>query len=162
VKKLKLLPALFFVFLCSSAFTLICDDTPELNREVVQFAKSNIGKKIGRGECWDLAAEALNKAGATWDGQFGFGKKIDPLKDCVYPGDVIQFKNVRIKYQKGNTFYLEEMDQHTALVYEVKGKGSFVIAEQNTSRLGRKVGLNDLALDNVTKGKLQFFRPEKK
>jgi len=121
-----------------------------------------MGKKIGRGECWDLAAEALYNAGASWDGQFGFGKKIDPLKDCVYPGDVIQFKNVRVKYQKGNTFYVEEMDQHTAVVYQVKEKGNFVVAEQNTSRLGRKVGLNDFALENLAKGKVQFFRPEKK
>jgi hypothetical protein len=151
-------PVLILVFLSS----FVCGEIPALNQKVYNYVKINLGKKIGRGECWDVAAEALNNAGATWDGHFEFGKKIDPLIDCVYPGDVIQFKNVRVKYQKGNTFYVEEMDQHTAIVYEVKEKGSFVIAEQNTSRLGRKVGLNDFKLENLAKGKVEFFRPEKK
>jgi hypothetical protein len=144
------------------SFRSDCDNAPDLNRRIQAFVKSSLGKKIGRGECWDLAAEALNSTGAKWDGQFGFGKPIDPRKDCVFPGDVIQFRNVRVTYRKGNTFYEEEMDQHTALVYEVKEKGKYVVAEQNTSRLGRRVGLNDLELENIRKGRTQFFRPQAK
>ena len=154
-----ILPLLVFFTL---AFKTDCDNVPALNKTVHAFVKSSLGKKLGRGECWDLAAQALNKAGADWDGQFGFGKKVDPLRECIYPGDVIQYRNVRVQYRIGDTFYGEEMDQHTSIVYEVKEKGSYVVAEQNTSRLGRKVGLSDLALDNVKKGKLQFFRPVKK
>ena len=136
-----------------------CDNVPALNSKVHAFVKAHVGKRVGRGECWDLAAQALNSAGAKWDGAFHFGKTIDPGKDCVYPGDVIQFSQVRVQYQKGNTFYIEEMDQHTAVVYQVRRKGSFVVAEQNTSRLGKKVGLSDLELANVSQGKVEFFRP---
>src|SRR3954469_15393266 len=100
------------------SFAPYCDHVPELNQKVQAYVRSTLGKKAGRGECWDLAAEALNRAGADWDGQFGFGTKVDPLKECVYPGDVIQFTNVRVSYRKGDTFYEEEMDQHTAVVYE--------------------------------------------
>lgn len=140
-------------------FSFTCDEIPAVNRKVHSFVKSSLGKRIGRGECWDLAAQALNTAGATWDGAFGFGKPIDPKKDCVYPGDVIQYTDVRVHYQKGNTFYAEEMDHHTAVVFQVKEKGKYVVAEQNTSKLGRKVGLSDLELANVSKGKVDFFRP---
>jgi hypothetical protein len=144
------------------SFRSDCGTAPALNQGITAFVKTTIGKKIGRGECWDLAAEALNANNASWDGKFGFGLPIDPKKDCVFPGDVIQFKNVRVAYRKGNTFYEEEMDQHTALVYEVREKGKYVVAEQNTSRLGRKVGLNDFELENIRKGKTQFFRPQAK
>ena len=150
-----------FIF-CSIAALLLsfkCDEVPPLNRKVHTFLKASIGKRIGRGECWDLAAQALNSAGARWDGQFGFGKPVDPLKECIYPGDVIQYTGVRVHYQKGNTFYEEEMDQHTALVYEVRARGDFVVAEQNTNRLGKRVGLSELELTNVSRGKVEFFRP---
>ncbi|MFZ1333710.1 MAG: hypothetical protein WAR83_16070, partial [Flavobacteriales bacterium] len=40
---------------------------PELNQHIVAYALGQEGKKVGRGECWDLAAEALNSGGATWD-----------------------------------------------------------------------------------------------
>lgn len=138
-----------------------CDLVPPLNKEVVQFVKSSIGKKVGRGECWDLAAQALNHAGAKWDGQFGFGAEVDPLKDCIYPGDVIQYTGVRVMYRQGNTYYEEQMDKHTAVVFQVKEKGSYIVAEQNTSKLGRKVGLNQFALANIKAGKVQFYRPGK-
>lgn len=151
----KLIIAVIPLFLLSFR----CDNVPLLNRKVNSFVKASIGKKIGRGECWDLAAQALNNAGAKWDGRFGFGKPVDPGKECIYPGDVIQYTGVRVHYQKGNTFYEEEMDQHTAMVYEVRGKGDFVVAEQNTNRLGKRVGLSELELANVSRGKVEFFRP---
>src|SRR4051812_6439423 len=79
---------LFAILACLASslflsFSPVCDNVPDLNLKVYSFVKSSLGKKIGRGECWDLAAQALDKAGASWDGQFGFGDKIDPLKDCV-------------------------------------------------------------------------------
>src|SRR5262249_30866524 len=37
---------------------------PPLNRKVLQFARDNLGKKVGNGECATLAVEALAAAGA--------------------------------------------------------------------------------------------------
>src|SRR5689334_13502000 len=71
--------------------------TPALNQRVVDFVKSKVGKKVGAGECWDLAAEALNTAGARWDGLYGFGELVDWKKAEVYPGDIVQFENVDIE-----------------------------------------------------------------
>jgi hypothetical protein len=118
-----------------------------------------MNKKVGAGECWDLAAQALNSVNANWDKNFGFGKEIDVKKDCVFPGDIIQFTNVKIEYSEGNTTFNEEMAQHTAIIYKVKATGDFVMADQNTTKNGRKVGLSPLNLKNIKKGKFQIFRP---
>ena len=56
--------------------TVGCDSIPELNKQVIDFVKSKISKKVGRGECWDLASEALKSIDAHWDGRYKFGKEI--------------------------------------------------------------------------------------
>lgn len=138
-----------------------CGNTPDLNKKIIEYVNSQINKKVGRGECWDLAAEALNTSGAVWDKNFKFGKEIDVKKDCVFPGDIMQFTNVTVEYKQGNRTYKESMAQHTAIIYEIKGTGDYTIADQNTSTHGRKVGLNPLKLENISNGKFQVFRPTK-
>ena len=51
------------------------------------------------------------------------------------------------------------MAHHTAIIYEVKGKEEFILADQNTGRSGRKVGLSPIEFKNITKGKFKIFRP---
>ena len=136
-----------------------CDSIPKLNRDIVTFVTSNLKKKVGRGECWDLAAEALNSANASWDGEYKYGKEVDPKTDCIYPGDIIQFEDVQIEYNKNGGRYMEFMPHHTAVVYKVNAKGNYEIAHQNFQAWGRKVGVSNLELKNVTKGKLMFYRP---
>ncbi|MES2680335.1 MAG: hypothetical protein V4635_10640 [Bacteroidota bacterium] len=138
-----------------------CDKIPELNQKIIVFVDSKMSKKVGRGECWDLAAEALNSVGASWDKDFKFGQEIDPKKDCVYPGDIMQFTNVTVEYAQGNKRFRETMAQHTAIIYKVNGTGDYVIADQNTSMHGKKVGLNPLELKNISKGRYQVYRPVK-
>jgi hypothetical protein len=138
----------------------ICDTVPELNQKIVELVRQQIGKKVDRGECWDLAALVLNQTGAEWDGQYNFGKKVDPEKECIYPGDIIQFEGVRIKYTRERAVYEETMGHHTAVIIAVKSKGVFVLAHQNTGFSGRTVGLSDLDLSTIIKGKFQIFRPE--
>jgi hypothetical protein len=138
-----------------------CDSIPELNKMIIDFVKTRLNKKVGKGECWDLAAEALNSAGAKWNGQYVYGSVVHYQSDCVYPGDIMQFKGVRIKYQVNNRIYDETMDQHTAIIYEVKGKGDYILAHQNTAFSGRKVGLSELKLENITRGKFTIYRPVK-
>jgi hypothetical protein len=139
--------------------TTPCDDLPPLNAEVLQYVKSQIGKKVARGECWDLAAGALNTTGAKWDGQFGFGRHVDPQKECIYPGDILQFDNVVFVEKNASGTRTEQMPKHTAIVYTVHGPGRYTIAHQNTSFSGRKVGLSEIDLANRTKGRIRAFRP---
>jgi hypothetical protein len=136
-----------------------CGAVPVLNQEVTGFVKSKISQRVGRGECWDLAAEALNSAGAAWDKKYGFGRVVNPSAECIYPGDIIQFNGVKVKYQKGPYLYEEMMDRHTAVIYEVKSETLFTVAEQNTSAGGRKVTLNPLDLKHIVSGKVRIYRP---
>lgn len=134
---------------------------PELNREIIEYVESVIGKKVDRGECWDLANQALKKAEADWDKAFVYGNLKDPKNDEIFPGDLIQFENVVIKYKEGNTTFTETMGQHTAIVYQVKKKGIYEIAHQNTQFSGKKVGLSTLNIHHVVDGKMYFYRPTK-
>lgn len=136
-----------------------CDSVPELNRKIILQVRQQMGKKVGRGECWDLAALVLNQNGAKWDGQYVYGRRVDPEKECIYPGDLIQFEGVRIKYTQGRTVFTESMDHHTAVINEVKAKGVFILVHQNTGAHGRKVGLSDLDLKAIIKGRYMIYRP---
>ncbi|MDQ3100930.1 MAG: hypothetical protein M3R08_06060, partial [Bacteroidota bacterium] len=53
------------------------DTLPPLNQKVVEYVQLNMKQKVGRGECWDLAAAALEHAGAAWDGKYQFGTPVD-------------------------------------------------------------------------------------
>lgn len=140
-----------------------CEFTPLVNQEVLNFVKLHLNKKVGRGECWDLAAEALDKSGADWDHAFSFGKKINyRANECLSPGDIIQFKNVKLSYKQNNSVYSEAYKKHTAIIYEIKADGSLIIAQQNTSDHGRKVSLDPFDLKNLQSGTVEFFRPQKK
>lgn len=139
---------------------------PEFNAKVIEFVDKNMGKMVDRGECWDLAAGALAYSNAYFDRSslktaVIFGKELNPLKDKILPGDMIQFKKVKMKWKEGNTTYESAMGMpdHTAIVYKVNGSGDYEIAHQNTADWGKKVGVNNFRLDRVTGGKLKFYRP---
>lgn len=136
-----------------------CDSIPPLNKQIRAFVKSNIKKKVGSGQCWDLAAEALNKVNAKWDGKTKFGKEINYKKDCVYPGDIIQFEGVTLKYELDQKKYIEKLEHHTAVIFDVKEKGNFVIADQNTRFSGKTVGTNNFDVKTVIKGSFKIYRP---
>lgn len=149
--------ALIAPFILSSARD--CNEDLPLNNQIISFVKSKIKKTVGSGECWDLAAEALNLVKAKWDGEFEFGRKIDYTKDCVYPGDIVQFKDIHLKYIENGENYEELMEHHTAIIYEVKGQGEYILAHQNTAFTGRKVGKSSFNLKNISQGTITIFRP---
>ena len=158
----KIIYILFLLF----SYTLLsikndCNESLPLNEEIIAFVNSKMNKKVGKGECWDLANEALTNVQAKWDGNLKFGRKLDYKKECVYPGDIIQFEKVKVKYTENKITYQEAMPHHTAIIYEVNGTGNFVLAHQNTAYTGRKVGISSLNLMNVTGGKISIYRPEK-
>ncbi|MGV3632612.1 MAG: hypothetical protein ACO1O6_15505 [Bacteroidota bacterium] len=160
---MKLLASLLFVLAGLNGFSQKQPATkiPELNQKIIDYVNQNIGKKVGRGECWDLVQIPLTENNAKWDGKYDFGQKIDYKKDLVFPGDIIQFENVVIDYEDEVKMYTINLDHHTAVVYEVIAPGIYKVAEQNTNMHGRKVAIDDLDLKFVTKGTIQFYRPQK-
>ncbi len=133
--------------------------TPALNQKIVDYVASQVGKRVDRGECWDLAYEALTKNNCQWDGKYAYGKKVNPATDSIYAGDLLQFEGVTVKYHENNATVKESFPHHTAIVYQVMGKGHYKIAHQNFGNTAKKVVVTELKLTNKVSGTITFYRP---
>jgi hypothetical protein len=159
---MKLVTTIFLLFIIPLHGYQTSNEIPELNQKITSFVTQNIGKKIGRGECWDLAAQALNQVGASWDGQYNFGRIINHKKDNIYPGDIIQFNKVKTLKKEQDELIKGSYPVHTAVVYQIIRNGLIKMAEQNTSEFGKKVGISEFDIQSVISGKVTFYRPKTK
>jgi len=150
---------LIFLLLIKLTIGRAQNTIPAVNQEIINYVTSVIGKKVDRGECWDLANRALTLVHASWDGKYKYGKLLNPKKDSIYPGDLIQFEGVQLSYTVGKSKVEEDMPHHTAIVYKVIAPEVYQIADQNNGVTGKKVGLSNFDLKNVKKGKMKFYRP---
>lgn len=158
---MKKLTLIIFTFITSSTFAQEIF-LPPLNARVIQFVNKNIGKKVDKGECWDLAFRALEAADAKLIDTYIFGEVVKKGQ-VVYSGDIIQFEKVRlVTEQKDGTIIIQDIPHHTAIVYEVLGNLNFSVADQNNGISGKKVSVNPLNLNDIIKGKYTIFRPIKK
>lgn len=124
--------------------------------KIMQFCKSNMGKKVDRGECWDLANAALNYAGADWSGSFDFGNKIDYKTEKLKPADILQFTNVKFMFPNRSMSF----PKHTAIVSKADG-GKILIYHQNFNNK-RYVDTLTISLENIKNGKIEAYRPKGK
>lgn len=125
----------------------------EVGEKVVEFSKKNFGKKVDRGECWDLAAKALDYANAKWEAPNDFGLKIDIKKENVKPGDIMQFENVKFK----GKFYSSSFPHHTAVAYKVKDNDILIFHQNYNNK--KKVDTLTLHMNDLASGKIDFYRP---
>jgi hypothetical protein len=137
-----------------------CDSIAPINKKIIAWVSAQVNKKVGTGECWDLAQKALNNSGAKWDGLYGFGK---PLKkgECLMPGDIIQFEKVKVKRIINGSEFKEDFPHHTAIVFEVISSDQIKLIHQNTGYNGKKVAISDFLFSSVQSGKFTICRPEK-
>jgi hypothetical protein len=145
-----------------------------LGQKVVTFAAGKQGQQVGRGDCYDLADEALTQAGAksapsygriTDDADYEWGRPIE-LKD-VEAGDILQLRDHKITIRTDTTIKKvfseggseesekwEEQDfrrgHHTAIADVNKGNGVLEVYEQNVKPRGKKVQRHTLYVRNQT------------
>lgn len=129
---------------------------PAKNKAIIAFAESKKGKKVGKGECWDLAKAALDAAGADWTPPYGFGKELDPKKDTIIPGDIIQLEKVKIVNPDKSW---QDIPHHTAIISQVLAPNKYVVAEQNANGK-HSVIFAEMDLNNMKKGKYSIYRPQ--
>lgn len=73
----------------------------ERSNKVYQWARQQLNKRVGVGECWDLADRALRQAGARTstttgpDDNYDWGTPVNPVQ-AVIPGDILQFRNYMV------------------------------------------------------------------
>ena len=145
---------LISIFVFAFSLSKAQEQTP-VAKKIVAYCDSNKGKKVGKGECWDLAKEALDASGATWTSPYVFGKELGK-KDPILAGDIIQFEKVKIVYPDGSW---KELPHHTAIIYKVIAGTKLMIAEQNANGK-RFVVFSEIDLSYVKKGKYTIYRPQ--
>jgi hypothetical protein len=119
------------------------------SNKVYEWARLQVGKRVGGGECWELADRALRQAGArssTTTGQednYDWGTPVTPVQ-AVVPGDILQFRNHVVK-TTGTTTYPDQSTEstestdfrphHTAIVAASHGAKGLLILEQNLRKV---------------------------
>ena len=132
-----------------------------LNDQVVAFADKSMGKTVGSGECWDLAQQALDNNGADWVRVTQFGKLLNPKIDEILPGDIIQFKSVKLveRLANGGTYSQSYgAPDHTSVVHDVLGPRHYKLAHQNVGGK-RFVVISEIDFNFVTAGQYWIYRP---
>ena len=97
-------------------------DLPLLNKKIIEYVNSVLGKRVDRGECWDLAFRALETSGAYFDRNSKktvnvYGRLLDLTKEEVMAGDLIQFERVKLNYIKNGKKFYGYAKKHTCLLY---------------------------------------------
>lgn len=126
---------------------------PELNRKVLEFASNNLGRQVGNGECWTLAAEALAHANAQPPRGYTFGRELNAGETHV-PGDIMQFTSCR--FQSRNFTAIMGLPNHTAIVYAVDGDKTTFIHQNFGSHM---VTLLTLDMTTRSSGNFTTYRP---
>lgn len=139
-------------------------DESSVNQRIVQFATSNMGQTVGRGECFDLADAALRNANAlsaadygelTPDADYQWGLRV--MQHSAQPGDIVQFRNYSFSYVTQYTVHnsrgqlIEEGEEieeqfrphHTAIISSTGTGGIVTVFEQNANSV-RSVQRNEL------------------
>jgi hypothetical protein len=143
---------LFLFALIHFCFGLFCQTVQE---KIITFSKSNMGKKVDRGECWDLANAALNEAKADWTPPYKFGDAVEVEKG-LKSADILQFTDVKFIFPYGSASF----PKHTAIVYKADKK-SVTVFHQNFNNK-KYVDTLTLNFDQIKNGKIEAYRPKAK
>ncbi len=113
---------------------------PTLGDDIVAYARSKLGQKVGNGECTSLAVDALRQCHARRpDPVLGiWGDEVKSLRD-LQPGDILQFEDAIFVKQhvRGDGALLtltSSYPHHTAIVARVRKRGPkpvLIILHQN-------------------------------
>ncbi|MFO0910448.1 MAG: hypothetical protein U0794_19240 [Isosphaeraceae bacterium] len=111
-------------------------EVPPLNTRVLTFARKQIGRAVGDGECTTLAVEALKEAGARrfpWvpTGDYVWGREVASFREAL-PGDIVQFRDAVFAGRRPLSgmrwqTWRYEYPHHTAIVAEVREAGNVVV-----------------------------------
>jgi hypothetical protein len=154
-----------------------------LGTQVVQFAQARRRRRVGDGECFTLADQALRTAGAksasdfgtiTADADYIWGTSV--AVSSVQPGDIVQFRDYKYtrRNDKDDGSWQEnsqERPHHTAIVVSNDGNGLLTVIEQNAPpgsavreiQLGftsTKFESGGTKVQITVSGQVSFYRPQ--
>jgi len=153
-----------------------------LNQKVLAYARSQLGRRVGDGECATLAVQALASARARGlvepaaaNSDYTWGKKVAMLTPthhstaAIQPGDILQLRDVstlsvtRTQQPDGSVWTMTRTtsaQHHTAIVASVSGN-TIKVYEQNVGGgTGAKVvQMGTLNLNDLRQGTIGVYRP---
>lgn len=160
------------LLLAISLFGTDPPDSDDLNARVLEFARSQLGKKVGNGDCGALASIALRESGGRWvkPGPI-WGERVDTL-DEARPGDILQFEDAVFQGRevRGTAIrtWTRTLSHHTAIVSRISRKRGVLILKVLHQNVGnsdvdearRKVVQEwTLNLGDLKQGTIRAFRP---
>jgi hypothetical protein len=146
---------------------LICGVDGSMNEQVVEYARSKLGERVGDGECSSLAAEALRHAGAKVrrGDQGSWGEELKSLLDAK-PGDILQFEGAAFShtsFRDDGAKFTQMMlfPHHTAIVARVRKRGAkpvLVVLHQNVGET-KVVQEWTINIADKKRGTVKLYRP---
>ena len=138
----------------SSSVTVYRPQAGDPAPRIAAFCLARTGQRVGNGECWTLADDAFKSAGARRPGRDlrVWGRVVNPAKESLKPGDVIEFQSARFS----DGAYTGT--GHTAVVVKGGTQEKFSIAEQNWGR--KTVRIREMNLKLLVSGKVTVYRPQ--
>jgi len=139
----------------------------DLGDALVQYAVNRLGKRVGRGECWDLPFHGLQAVGAKTPHDLGSDLYVwgEPISlSEAGPGDVLQFEGVFIRrtWSDGREQTWNFRTKHSAIV-ESRNGIFFHLLNQHIQ--GKKIVTRleiPLGDEFITRGTVRAYRPIKK
>jgi len=147
------------LILCFILFEPKNTELPAANKKVIEFVEASIGKKIDRGECWDLANRALQYAGAKWQFPTNFGKPVNYHTTQLLPGDIVQFNYATFEHKTDTSLMRWRITTHTAIIYKFIHHINVLLAEQNVNN-NKHVKINPIDFAWLKSGKIFVYRPQ--
>ncbi len=158
MRSIAILISLAALLLFFSFQTNECANIPAINKKIVAYVRTQIGKKCGD-YCNALFEKAHKSAGLDWWGD-PIGTRIDYAKECVYPGDMLKLDQVELTWEKnGGTTGLKYDMTVIYFIYKVKGKGSYTVVRTATIDGKMKVIEQDLEINKYKGRKPEIKRP---
>ena len=146
---------------------LVCGVDGSMNEQVVEYARSKLGEKVGDGQCSSLAAAALRHAGAKIrrGDQGSWGEELESLLDAK-PGDILQFEGAAFShttFRDDGTKFMQTMlfPHHTAIVARVRKRGAkpvLVVLHQNVGET-KVVQEWTINIADKKRGTVKLYRP---
>jgi len=152
-----------------------------VNDLLVRFCRANLGRKVGNGQCSELAVLGLPASGGILDFNNLWGRNICQFEAVngrptvrlgsagtlsrnkktvdVRPGDIIQYENVRFRKQLGTNFWEKTYPHHTSVIAQVSKDGqTYKVYEQNVNNT-QYVLETTLYMPELVAGTMRISRP---
>lgn len=151
----------------------LINSSNQFGNHVASWCEHNMGRTVGRGECWDLAHDALAKGCGKHafvsnytihgfpilqiEGVDGTIKPLGKQYDEIRRGDILQYETCTFYNEVTRVTSTAGAPDHTSVVLGKEGD-KILIAEQNVNGV-KKVVNGEVIVRNLKKGKLFCYRP---